>query len=321
MFIQNNSAWINIDVACEMLELSRSAYYEWLSNYNSHLLQSESHDRLTAKISELFYKYKRRYGARRISEQLTKDNIICNYRKVSKIMKDNNLVVAGYKQYKITTTKSNPRHKVFDNLLLRNFTVDAPNKVFVGDITYVRTSEGWLYLATVIDLFSRKLIGYKMDSRMTKDLVIGALQMALKARGYPQGVIIHSDRGSQYTSNEYKRILNNNGCIGSMSKKGDCFDNAVAESFFATIKKEYIYQTTFKTRLEAQLGIFDYIETWYNKERIHSKLDGLSPNEFEQINQSKFIIPISSTQIIDEVTSDKGLVKSINYIEGCKLNV
>ena len=127
-----------------------------------------------------------------------------------------------------------------------------------------------------------------MGSRMTKDLVIGALQKALKSRGYPKGVIVHSDRGSQYASNEYKCVLKQAGCVGSMSKKGDCWDNAVAESFFATLKKEYVYQTIFKTRTEAQLGIFDYIEAWYNKERIHSTLNGLSPDEFENINKNKF---------------------------------
>jgi len=124
---------------------------------------------------------------------------------------------------------------------------------------------------------------------MTKDLVIGALQKALNSRGYPKGVIVHSDRGSQYASNEYKKTLKQFGCVGSMSKKGDCWDNAVAESFFATLKKEYVYQTIFKSRLEAQLGIFDYIEAWYNKERIHATLNGLSPNEFENINKNKFI--------------------------------
>ena len=172
--------------------------------------------------------------------------------------------------------------------------INKPNQVYVGDITYIRTNEGWLYLATVIDLFSRKLVGYSMGSRMTKDLVIVALQKALKSRGYPKGVIFHSDRGSQYASNEYKRVLKQLGCIGSMSKKCDCWDNAVAESFFATLKKEYVYQTIFKTRLEAQLGIFDYIEAWYNKERIHSTLNGLSPNEFENNNKNKFLTKISN---------------------------
>ncbi len=178
---------------------------------------------------------------------------------------------------------------MFDNLLERNFIVDKPNQVYVGDITYIRTAEGWLYLAVVIDLYSRKVIGYKMSNRMTKDIVISALLNALKARGYPKGVIIHSDRGSQYASNEYKRILKQYGLLGSMSKKGDCWDNAVAESFFASLKKEYVHHTAFATRTQAQSGIFDYIEAWYNAERAHSTIEGLSPNEFEKTNQSKFV--------------------------------
>jgi transposase InsO family protein len=217
-------------------------------------------------------------------------------------MRENNLVVAGYKRYKVTTTNSDHKYKVFDNLLERNFIVDKPNQAYVGDITYIRTNEGWLYLAIVIDLFSRKIIGYNMSNRMTKDLVIGALQKALKYRGYPKGVVVRSDRGSQYASNEYKRILKQLGCIGSISRKGDCWDNAVAESFFATLKKEYVYQTTFNTRTEAQLGIFDYIEAWYNKERIHSTLNGLSPNEFENINKNKFVLKSNKIYTFNSVS-------------------
>ncbi len=289
MFIKDNSAWININIACEIFELSRSAYYEWLSNHDKHLEVAKQYEALTQLIIHLFTKFKKRYGVRRITDELNKLGISHNYRKVAKIMQENNLFPVGYKKYKVTTTNSNHKYKVFDNLLKRNFMVDKPNQVFVGDITYIRTDEGWLYLATVIDLFSRKIIGYKMSNRMTKDLVISALQNALKVRDYPKGVIIHSDRGSQYASNEYKHFLKQYQLLGSMSKKGDCWDNAVAESFFATLKKEYVHQTNFKTRSQAQLGIFDYIEAWYNKERTHSTLGGLSPNEFEKLHKDKFI--------------------------------
>jgi transposase InsO family protein len=302
MFIKDNSAWINIDMACEIFELNRSAYYEWLSNYDKHLGKAQYYNYVSQLVISLFYKYKRRYGAERLSGELNKLGINYSPRKVSIIMRENHLLVAGYKKFRVTTTNSNHKYKVFDNLLERNFTVNKPNQVYVGDITYIRTNEGWLYLATVIDLFSRKLVGYSMGSRMTKDLVIVALQKALKSRGYPKGVIFHSDRGSQYASNEYKRVLKQLGCIGSMSKKCDCWDNAVAESFFATLKKEYVYQTIFKTRLEAQLGIFDYIEAWYNKERIHSTLNGLSPNEFENNNKNKFLTKISNMSAFKGVT-------------------
>lgn len=290
MFIRDNSAWIDVETACRLFELSRSAYYEWWANEDARIEAEIAYARLCIQIELLFYRYKSRYGARRITDELFKRGTKCSCEKVSKIMQDKKLVPLGHKKYKVITTNSNHKYKVFDNLLERNFTVDQPNQVYVGDITYIRTGEGWLYLAVVIDLYSRKVIGYKMSNRMTKDIVISALLNALKARGYPKGVIIHSDRGSQYASNEYKRILKQYGLLGSMSKKGDCWDNAVAESFFASLKKEYVHHTLFATRTKAQLGIFDYIEAWYNSERAHSTIGGLSPNEFEQIHQNKFVV-------------------------------
>ncbi len=222
MFIKDNCAWINIDIACRILELSRSAYYEWLAKEDKYLQQAKEDQQLTQQIITMFNKYKKRYGTRRIMQKLRDAGVMCSYKKVATIMHDNNLYPNSHKKYKVTTTNSKHKHKVFANLLERNFTVDKPNHVFVGDITYIKTDEGWLYLATVIDLFSRKLIGYKMSNRMTKDLVISALQMALKNRDYPKNVIIHSDRGSQYASNEYKQLLQQHQLLGSMSKKGDC---------------------------------------------------------------------------------------------------
>jgi transposase InsO family protein len=281
MYIKDNGAWINIDIACMIFKISKSAYYEWLANHEKHIAKSQQFQNLAKQVISIFHKSRRTYGAARILKKLNKGNIHCSYKQVLEIMKINDLIPVGQAKYKVTTTNSNHKYKVFTNLLERNFTVEKPNMVWVGDITYIRTNEGWLYLATVIDLFSRKIIGYKMSNRMTRDLVIGALLMALKARNYPTGVIVHSDRGTQYASNDYKAILAKYELLGSMSKKGDCWDNAVAESFFATLKKEYVYQTTFKTRADGQLGIFDYIEAWYNKERIHSHLNDMSPNEFE----------------------------------------
>lgn len=287
MFIKNNSAWINIEMACSILSLSKSAYYDWLSNYEKYLIKVQLDQEMAQKVVNAFNKSHKTYGATRILKALHKNNVACSYQKILEIMKVNDLIPIGNCRYRVTTTNSNHKYKVFDNLLERNFIADKPDVAWVGDITYVRTNEGWLYLATVIDIFSRRVIGYKMSSRMARDLVIGALLMALKARNYPTGVIVHSDRGSQYASNDYKAILAKYHLFGSMSRKGDCWDNAVAESFFATIKKEYIYQTTFKTRIDAQLGIFDYIEAWYNTERIHSHLDYISPNEFELCYQQK----------------------------------
>tara|TARA_B110000503_G_scaffold107908_1_gene161236 strand:+ start:458 stop:1384 length:927 start_codon:yes stop_codon:yes gene_type:complete len=290
MFINDNRAWLNIEIACNLLDVSKSSYYDWVGNQVAYKAKAEKSQELSAKVVEEFIIAKCRYGSIRLSQRLAKQNITCNPKAIAKILKLNNLRPVGYKRYKVRTTNSNHKLRIFPNLLERNFKVNAPNMVWVSDITYIPTDEGWLYLATVIDLFSRKLIGYTMSRRMTKDLVISALSKALTARGNPKNVIVHSDRGSQYASNEYKKLLKQYGLLGSMSKKGDCWDNAVAESFFATIKKEYIYQTHFKTRQEAELGVFDYVETWYNKERIHSLLNGLSPDEFEMLNKDKFSV-------------------------------
>lgn len=290
MFIRDNSAWLNIETACIILGVSKSAYYDWLVNYEIRQAKLAKEQELAHKVVAEFNRSRQTYGATRICLRLSKGGVQHNYKQVLEIMKVNDLIPCGWRKYKVTTTNSNHKYRVFENLLERNFTVAKPDQAWVSDITYIRTGEGWLYLATVIDLYSRKVIGYKMSNRMTKDLVIGALQKALQRRCYPKNVIIHSDRGSQYASNEYKTMLLTYQLRGSMSRKGDCWDNAVAESFFATLKKEYVYQTKFKTREQAQLGIFDYIEVWYNKERIHSYLNGDSPVEFEMKYWSQLVV-------------------------------
>lgn len=290
MFIRDNSAWLNIETACIILGVSKSAYYDWLVNYEIRQAKLAKEQELAHKVVAEFNRSRQTYGATRICLRLSKGGVQHNYKQVLEIMKVNDLIPCGWLKYKVTTTNSNHKYRVFENLLERNFTVAKPDQAWVSDITYIRTGEGWLYLATVIDLYSRKVIGYKMSNRMTKDLVIGALQKALQRRCYPKNVIIHSDRGSQYASNEYKTMLLTYQLRGSMSRKGDCWDNAVAESFFATLKKEYVYQTKFKTREQAQLGIFDYIEVWYNKERIHSYLNGDSPVEFEMKYWSQLVV-------------------------------
>ena len=163
----------------------------------------------------------------------------------------------------------------------RQFIVPRPNYAWVSDIIYIHTGEGWLYLATVLDLYSNMIIGHAMSDRMTKQLVITALEKALKLSECPNGVIVHTYRGSQYASHAYKAVLDKHQLIGSMSRKGNCWDNAVAENFFGIMKKEYVSQTKFETRNDAKLGIFDYIEAWYNTQRIHSKLGYLTPAEFD----------------------------------------
>jgi putative transposase len=280
MFISENIAWIKVNIACDVLNITRSAYYAWLKKLSVTSVNNQKLAVLTVKIIDVFHKSKCRYGGRRISGVLSKAGIKVDYRKVSKILSKNGLRPIGTRKFRVTTN-SKHNYPVFDNLLNQDFTVSAPNVAWVGDISYIHTDEGFVYLATVIDLYSRRVIGHKTDSRMTKELVMGALINALKLRNYPTGVIFHSDRGSQYASNEYRELLKKYKLIGSMSKKGCCYDNAVAESFFATIKKEYIYQTRFSTKTQAMLGVFNYIEAWYNNHRIHSKLGVLSPIEYE----------------------------------------
>ena len=179
------------------------------------------------------------------------------------------------------TTDSNHNLPLKENLLNRNFDVATPNKVWVSDITYIPTAEGWLYLAIVIDLYSRKAVGWSINKRMTKQLVIDAFNMSIKNRKTEKGLIFHSDRGSQYASHDFQRKLWNNGMKSSMSRKGDCWDNAVAESFFSTLKTELIYQNNYNTRQKARQDIFQYIAVYYNRKRMHSTLDYKSPENYE----------------------------------------
>jgi transposase InsO family protein len=282
MFIRNNLSWINITLACDCLKLTRSSYYSWNSNAGKRANKIKRNQVLLDSIKAVHANSKKRYGSPKITKTLNKNNVKCSQKMVSKLMSKNDIRSIVNKKFKATT---NSKHDlpVFDNILNRQFIVSRPNFAWVSDITYISTSEGWLYLATVIDLYSNQVIGHAMSDRMTKQLVINALEKALKLRNYPTGVIVHTDRGSQYASNAYKAVLNQHKLIGSMSRKGNCWDNAVAENFFGIIKKEYINLIKFDTRNQAKLGIFDYIEGWYNTQRIHSKLGYLTPLEFNDL--------------------------------------
>lgn len=200
-------------------------------------------------------------------------------------MREENLMVKTKRKFKVTTDSKHDK-PIAPNLLNREFTVDTPDTVYVGDITYIPTREGWLYLAVVIDLFSRAVVGWAMSSRMTSDLVNNALLMAIWKRKPAKGLISHSDRGSQYASDSHRKIHINHGIKASMSKKGDCWDNAVAESFFHTLKTELIYHIDFKTRSEARTSIFEYIEVFYNRQRLHSANGYEAPLVFESMRKA-----------------------------------
>jgi transposase InsO family protein len=264
---------------CKVLKVNRASYYHWIS-FGSIIKKVDK--KLNKLVESIFIEGKSTYGTRRIQDRLLLDFGLCVSRKsISNIMKDLNLKVKIKRRYK-NTTDSKHNLPIASNILNRDFYASNPNEKYVGDITYISTGEGWLYLATVIDLYSRKVVGWSMDDTMKVSLVNNALNMALKHRTPKNGLIWHTDRGSQYASYEHRDLLKQYGIIQSMSRKGNCWDNSVAESFFKSLKNELVYQTYFYTKKQAKLEIFKYIELFYNRVRSHSYLKGLSPVEFEE---------------------------------------
>lgn len=286
-FIQNNEGWINIGIACTLFNVSRSSYYEWKSTTNKRAARKTVLDKLVTQIKEEHRKSRGTYGSLKITKASRKRGINVNHKTVAKLMRLNGIKSSVRTKFNPQTTDSNHDKPIYDNLLKREFVVPHENYAWCSDITYIRTDEGWLYLATVMDLFANKIIGFATSANIDKNLVVKALSDALKARGYPRGVIVHTDRGSQYCSKVYRQLIKQNGLRGSMSRRANCWDNAVAENFFGLIKKEVINHLHFKTRSSAELVIFDYINGWYNPHRIHSKLGYLSPNEFEAVNKKQ----------------------------------
>ena len=221
------------------------------------------------------------YGSRRMKKALNALSFPVTRNKAKKLMQEADISVKQRKKYKVTTD-SNHQQPIYDNLIERQFSVAEPDQVYVADITYIWTQEGWLYLAVVIDLFSRKIVGWSMSSRMKSQLVCDALEMAIWQRRPPSGLIHHSDRGSQYASKVFRKLLEHHNFKGSMSRKGNCWDNAVAESFFGSLKQERVQWKSYQSRYEAQQDILDYISMFYNSYRLHSYLDYCSPNDFEE---------------------------------------
>ena len=264
---------------CETLNVGRSSYYAWVTQETPSARTLEN-EMLSEKIKMIFIEYKCRYGSRRTRKVLLNMGYQISRRRVCKLMKAQQLCCKTRRKFK-HTTDSNHNFPVAPNLLNRDFSPAKPNKAYAGDITYIPTQEGWLYLAVVIDLFSRQVVGWAMDKRMKAALVDDALTMALSNRRPAKGLISHTDRGSQYASNGHRHLIEAHGIKQSMSRKGDCWDNAVAESFFHTLKVELTHHEQFKTRAEAKQAIFEYIEVFYNRVRMHSTNDYLSPVEYE----------------------------------------
>ena len=262
-----------------MLEVSASGYYAWRHRKPSR--RSNEDSTLLLAILVIFAEMRRLYGSPRIHKELRDRDHWVSRKRVERLMRLKGLRAKQAKKFK-ATTDSKHDHPVAANVLERDFEIDVPNARWAADITFVWTSQGWLYLAVVMDLFSRRIVGWQMSNRMTRQLVIGALEMAIEARRPEAGLLHHSDRGSQYASADYRKLLEENGCTCSMSRKGNCWDNAPVESFFATLKKELIHGRGFATRAQAQSEIFEFIEVWYNRKRRHSSLDYMSPVQYEE---------------------------------------
>lgn len=240
---------------CDVFDVSSSGFYDWLSRSPSK--QRLANRRLDLKIKAVYDEHKQRYGEPRITRQLRQQGETCSHARVARRMKAMGLKAIAKRKFKVTTDSEHNK-PVFENVLNRDFTTTSINQKWASDITYIRTREGWMYLATVIDLHSRAVIGWAMDKRINKNLVCNALMMALFKRKYPKGVVVHSDRGSQYCSNKYLKIIERFKLIGSMSRRGNCWDNAIAESFFHTLKVELINQNNYGTRELAKRSVFQY---------------------------------------------------------------
>jgi len=265
---------------CRVLKVSRSGYYAWRGRPESE--RDMENRRLVDRIRMVHKKSRKTYGSPRVHSQLVLDGERCSRGRVARLMSANGIRARGRRKF-VATTDSKHDLPVAENVLGRDFSVAEPDRVWVSDITYIPTDEGWLYLAGVVDLCSRTAVGWSMSEGLERQLVMDALKMAYLRRRPCKGLIHHSDRGSQYASADYRQLLSDYGMQMSMSRKGDCWDNAVMESFFGTLKKELVHHRRYRTREEARREIFEFIEIFYNRQRLHSSLGYLPPAEYENL--------------------------------------
>jgi transposase InsO family protein len=277
-FIENHKQTWPVRVMCDTLEVSPAGYYAWLVRPPS--FQQQRREALLVLVQGIYAEVKGRYGSPRVAALLAAREQPCSVNTVAKLMRDNDIRAKSARKFR-RTTDSNHKLPVAENLLDREFDPQGPNESWVADITYIPTREGWLYLAIVEDLYSRMVVGWSMDSTMTSRLVVDALEMAVQRRLPGEGLLAHSDRGSQYASEHYQRLLGKHGIECSMSGVGQCWDNAPAESFFASLKKELTHHEDYQTRQQARASIFEYIEVFYNNQRLHSSLGYVTPAAYE----------------------------------------
>lgn len=278
-FIKEHQEEFEVNVMCDVLEVSRSGFYAWCERPASD--RTLANEALLIEIKRVFAENRCLYGPLRVWKALKEQEIPCSKGRVERLMRENGIRVQPKKRYTVTTQADESKIPA-PNLLDRDFSAERPNRKWVADITYIWTQEGWLYLAGVMDLFSRRIVGWAMAEHMTAQLVCDAFDMAIQQRKPDEGLLHHSDRGSQYTSHLFQDRLHSVKAIASMSRKGNCYDNAAMESFFGTLKSELVDRTTYRTRAEAQTDVFFYIEGFYNRTRLHSYLGYKSPQSFEE---------------------------------------
>lgn len=280
-FMERHRFEFKVVLMARFLRVSRSGFYEWLTRARDCESRRQRCE-FDRRVREVFEAHRARYGAPRIAIELREKGLPCDRKTVAQSLRRQGLRARAARKFK-ATTNSDHQLPVAPNLLEQDFTASAPNQKWVSDITYLPTDEGWLYLATVIDLYSRQVIGWAMDKRMKAKLVCDALSMALWRRRMPQEVIVHSDRGSQYCSKAYQRIIASHSLLCSMSKRGDCYDNSCAETFFHTLKVELTHGVRYETREQLRREVFEYIEAYYNTVRRHSTINYISPADFEAL--------------------------------------
>lgn len=278
-FIDRYSSEFRVERMCKVLGVSRSGYYGWRRRPSSR--RHRENEQVLMEIQKSHRRSKGTYGSPRVTRDLLAWGIPCGKNRVARIMRKNGIVARSRRKFR-ATTHSKHNLPVAENLLEQKFVTEGPNKVWASDITYIQTQEGWLYVVVVLDVFSRRVVGWSMSKRLTAEFVIRALSLAIGGRRPSSGLIFHSDRGVQYACTAFKEVLNQYGFTQSMSRRGNCYDNALVESFFHTLKTEHVYHHRYTTRAEARQSIFEYIEMFYNRVRRHSTLGYRSPVSFEQ---------------------------------------
>jgi putative transposase len=280
-FIADHQADFEVRVMCRVMGVSRSGFYAWGKRPDSP--RKMANDQLWPQIEAIYQRSRQTYGSLRIQAELAGQKVVCGHNRVARLMRQHGLKAKQSRRFRAKTTDSSHDLPVAPNLLNQEFSAEAPNEKWSGDITYIPTAEGWLYLAVLIDLFSRRIVGWAMSAHPDRFLVLAALEMALETRQPPPGLIVHSDRGSQYASKDYQALLEKHHLRCSMSRAGNCYDNAPTESFFGTLKTEQVHHCHYATRAEAKTDLFEYIEAFYNRSRRHSTLGYLCPMVFENL--------------------------------------